>query len=215
MKPGAAPKIGQLRSTRLYTNFNCCTLLLIPCDSSSYQTQLQLPDLATRPSCQTQLPDPATRPGYQTQLQLPEPAFRPKCNTWLPDSATNLFCQFDMIHLLQEINGLILNLAVVLCCYSKLLVPAARPGYQTQLPDPTVHRQLFCPCYSWLIGNLDFNCNIPQILTLHSKIACQTSYHATPPPPPPPHGTVSEKLHGIELQNLNGFFWTTFSLFSP
>ena len=167
----------RLRITGLYTNFNYCTLRLIPCDSSAarpgcqiqltdpaarpscqtwlqtqlpdpatipgYQTQLQLPDLATRPSCQTQLPDPATRPGYQTQLQLPEPAFRPKCNTWLPDSATNLFCQFDMIHLLQEINGLILNLAVVLCCYSQLLVPAARPGYQTQLPD-----QLFTDNYS-------------------------------------------------------------------
>ena len=162
----------------------CQIQLPDPATIPGYQTQLQLPDLATRPSCQTQLPDPATRPGYQTQLQLPEPAFRPKCNTWLPDSATNLFCQFDMIHLLQEINGLILNLAVVLCCYSQLLVPAARPGYQTQLPDPTVHRQLFCPCYSRLICNLDFNCNIPQILTLHSKIACQTSYHATPPPPP-------------------------------
>ena len=122
LKPGAAPKIGRLCITGLYTNFNCCTLLLIPCDSSSCQTRL--PDPATRPSCQTQLPDPAARPGsrpsYQTQLQLPEPAFRPKCNTWLPDSATNLLCQFDMIHLLQEINGLLLNLDVVLCCYSQL-----------------------------------------------------------------------------------------------
>ena len=88
--------MGRLHFTGLYTNFNCCTLLLIPCDRSSCQTRL--PDPATRPSCQTQLPDPtarpgsrpsyqtrlpypATIPGYQTQLQLPDPASWPSCQS--------------------------------------------------------------------------------------------------------------------------------------
>ena len=109
LKPGAAPKIGRLCITGLYTNFNCCTLLLIPCDSSSCQTRL--PDPATRPGYHTRLPDPApaARPSYQTQL--PDPAASPGCQTQLPDPATrpSTSCQ-------NRLSGL-----------------NAIPGYQTRL----------------------------------------------------------------------------------
>ena len=88
LKPVAAPKIWRLCITGLYTNFNCCTLLLIPCDSSSCQTRL--PDPATRPSCQTQLPDPAARPSYQTRLPDPAPAARTGFQAQMQYLATRL-----------------------------------------------------------------------------------------------------------------------------
>ena len=122
LKPGAAPKIGRLCITGLYTNFNCCTLLLIPCDSSSCKTRL--PDPATRPSCKTQLPDSAARPGSRPsyQTRLPDPATIPGYHTRLPDPAPDSRPSYQ----------------------TPLPDPAASPGCQTQLPDPATRPSSSC-----------------------------------------------------------------------